>query len=92
MSVDINMAKKLTKAINYLIDERLKALGFNYFIEGKITADKTNGLYDVDVNETISTIPSINGITYKVGEIVVIMIPNGNYHERYIDHKIPSRG
>ena len=86
------MANKLKEGINYLIDEKFKELDYSYFIEGVIVADKGNGLYDVDVNESISTIPVINNTTYKVGDIVAIMIPNSNYHERYIDHKIPLRG
>ena len=90
MSININIAQNIEQAVDYLVTEKLKELNFNYFIEGKIIADKTNGLYDVDVNESISTIPAINNITYKVGDIVAIMIPNSN--ERYIDHKIPLRG
>lgn len=88
--MDIKTQQEIAKAIDILIKERLKNLSFNYYVRGIVqSVDTVNGIYTVKINDSASTLKALDGKTYSVNDVVFILVVNGNFSEKYIDHKIP---
>ena len=85
----VNKKEILMESIDILIAERLKTLKFNCCVEGVVTVDNADGTFDVRINGEISTIPIREGLTLQVNDIVIIMIPNNNNDQKWIDLKRP---
>lgn len=78
----------LLKAIDIMIEQRLKNLNFNYYVDGVIKEKKENGTYGVLINGTIyNNIIAKNGFEYSVGDTVQVLIKNGNWNKKFIDGK-----
>ena len=75
---------KFLEAIEIMIDEKLKGLKFCYIIDGTITEVVNANTYKVNIFDSISAINSMNGNQYIVGDIVEIMVRNGNYSDKKI--------
>lgn len=75
---------KLINAIDIVIGERLKHLSFNYYIEGKVisASDKTATCM---VNDSKIDVPIRIGLSLKKNDIVLILVPNGNYSKKFVD-------
>lgn len=75
---------KLINAIDVVIAERLKHLSFNYYIEGRVVRVRD---YDatVTINGTDTSVPYRQGLSLKMNDIVLILVPNGNYSKKFID-------
>lgn len=75
---------KLINAIDIVIGEKLKHLSFNYYIEGKVVSVNGNKATCI-INGTETDIPIRKGLTLNVNDIVLILVPNGNYSKKFID-------
>jgi len=84
-----SLAFTLLENIDKLIFYRIKNIKCNYYKEGKIQTDNGNGTYDVLINEDTFTLKARAGLTLAVGDIVYVMIPNGNESFKFIDMKRP---
>lgn len=76
--------EELLKAVNTLITERLKTIGCNYYIDGKISAVNTSN-YTVIINGESYTLKARTGSTFVVGDIVQILVKNGDTSKKFID-------
>lgn len=76
--------EELLQAVDVVIKKRLEESMFNYKIEGKITEVIDTNTYRVEIQNNISEIKSMNGITYQVGDVVYIVVWNNNYSDKTI--------
>lgn len=82
MNYDILEALKI--AIDERIKERTKKLKANYCIEGRIIKRNNDGTYQANINGKESKAQEKKGIYYRNGDLVDILIRNGNYSDKYI--------
>lgn len=78
---------ELLQAIELMINEKLKGLKFNYTLEGTITEVMNTTTYKVRIFDTEEILKSIDNTTYQVGDVVKIIVYNGNYSDKAIWHK-----
>lgn len=76
--------RKLFKMVDIIVRERTKALPFNYCIEGRIIKRNNDGTYQANINGKESRIQEKRGVYYRNGDLVDILIRNGNYSDKYI--------
>lgn len=82
--------KAILDTIDIMIQERLKKLSFNYYIEAKIETINNDGTYNIEWNGTVlNNIKSRDGLILNVGDIVLICVVNGNFSNKFIDLKRP---
>ena len=88
------MQDALLEAIEIMIDNKLKNLPFNYYVDGVVksirTAEYSDGsaeeLCDVVINDKMySDIPISGGSYVRVGDIVQILIKNGDWNKKIIN-------
>lgn len=81
----------LLKTIDTMIDNKIKNLGFNYYVDAIINGINTNvnpNTYDIKCNNAIyKNVPALNGKKYNVGDVVQVLIKNGNWNKKFIDDK-----
>jgi ribosomal protein S1 len=85
---DIN--KYILDAIQVVIKKFLKNLKYNYYVTGKITSVNSDGTYGVQINGVVSNLPARPGSTFSVGDVVYVMVVNGNYSFKFVDCKKPA--
>ena len=79
----------LLEAIDIMIENKLKKISFNYYVDGVIQSKNNNNTYDVLINNTLyKDIPSKNNFEYSVNDTVQILVKNGNWNKKFIDDKI----
>ena len=83
----------LLEAIDIMIENKLKKLKFNYYVDGVIASvnnkNNNNQTYNVIINgQTYTSIPSKNNFRYSKGDSVQILIKNGDWNKKFIDDKI----
>lgn len=61
----------------------------NYYLYGVITSVNNNGTYNVKVNKDIWTLKADIGKAFVVGNIVMILVPNGDKNNMFIDKLRP---
>lgn len=83
--------EKLIKAIEIIVEEKIrKKSKFNYYIEGKIVDVKdTDGVCTVKINGENSDIKYRDGLSLSVGDVVLVLVVNGDYSRKFIDLKRP---
>lgn len=82
--------KAILDTIDIMIQERLKKLSFNYYIEAKIETVNADGTYNIEWNGTVlNNVKARNGLTLNVGDIVLVCVVNGNFSNKFIDLKRP---
>lgn len=81
--MDFNFKKELAEATDLLIKKRLEDLPLTKYETGKVTANLGNNKYSVLINGDTFTIPS-EGKIYNIGDIVNVVIPNGDRKKKYI--------
>ena len=84
------------EAIDIMIENKLRKLNFNYYVDGIIQngieknvkpKSRSNGknIYNVLINGTIyKNIPSMNKLDYYKGDVVQILIKNGDWNKKFI--------
>jgi hypothetical protein len=81
--------KALLETINIMIDKRMKDLGFNYYVDGVIKGVNSDNTYNVLINGTVyNNISSKSNLTYSIGDVVQILIKNGNWDKKFIDDTV----
>lgn len=87
----------LLEAIDIIVKKRLNNLGFNYYVDGVIqdgivqdgvvlNRESNKVLYSVLINGKIyNNIPSMNKMDYLKGDVVRILIKNGNWNKKFIE-------
>lgn len=82
--------KAILDTIDIMIQERLKKLPFNYYIEAKIETINNDGTYNIEWNGAIlNNVKARNGLTLNVSDIVLVCVVNGNFSNKFIDLKRP---
>ena len=82
------MQDALLEAIGVMIDNKLKKLKFNYYVDGVINKVNNDKTYSVLINgATYENIPSKNNFAYQVGDSVQILIKNGDWNKKFIDDR-----
>ena len=76
--------EKLLKAVDTLVAERLKNIGLNYYVDGKISAVNTSN-YTVLIDGESYTLKARTGSNFVIGDIVQIIIKNGDTSRKFID-------
>lgn len=89
--------KAILKAIDIMIDQKLKKLSFNYYVDGVIqdgvvtdgsTKSRTipKNVYSVLINGVVyDNIPSMNKMDYCKGDVVRVLIKNGDWNKKFIE-------
>lgn len=78
----------LLQAVDIMVDNKLKKINFNYYVDGVIKKDNGDGTYNVLINGTMyNNIPSEHKLIYSVGSTVQILIKNGDWNKKFIDDK-----
>lgn len=86
MSKEKQTQDALLEAIDIAVENKLKKLGFNYYVDGVIKSKNIDNTYDVLINGTIyKKVPSKNNFEYSVNDVVQVLIKNGNWNKKFID-------
>ena len=81
--------EKLLESIDTMIEERMKELKFNYTIDAKIIEDLTSSEYKILYNGDEYKAKAINNQTYKVDDLVYVLVLNNDFSNKKILCKIP---
>lgn len=88
MSKEKQTQDALLEAIDIAVENKLKKLGFNYYVDGVIKGKNTDNTYNVLINgEIYNNVPSKNNFEYSVNDVVQVLIKNGNWNKKFIDDK-----
>ena len=86
MSKEKQTQDALLEAIDIAVENKLKKLNFNYYVDGVIKSKNTDNTYNVLINGTIyKKVPSKNNFQYSINDVVQILIKNGNWNKKFID-------
>lgn len=86
MSKEKQTQDALLEAIDIAVENKLKKLGFNYYVDGVIKSKNTDNTYNVLINGTIyKKVPSKNNFQYSINDVVQVLIKNGNWNKKFID-------
>ena len=80
--------EKLIAYVDVIITSYLSQLKFNTTIEGVILSQVSPSLYKVKINNEEYSAKCLNGVTYKVNDVVDILIRNNNFSEKIILWKV----
>ena len=80
---------EILKTIEILLENKIKKLKFNYYIEGKIVEVIGDGRYKIIINGEEDIVNARNGLDLSVNDVVLILVPNGNTSFKFIDLKRP---
>jgi len=84
-----DISKNILESIDILIEERLKELKFNRYIQVKVTVDNGNNTYDVLYNnQTIPNVKGRNGSIFSVNDVCWATIPNNQFSLMFLDTQI----
>lgn len=85
--MDRNKVKKqFSKGIKVLFEQLFKENAkFNRYVYGKIVTVNGDGTFDVEINESISTLTARTGLNLEVGNVVQIIVVNNEYSKKFID-------
>lgn len=87
----------ILETIDIIVKKRLKNLGFNYYVDGVVQdgvvqdnklKSRSNGknAYSVLINGTLyHDIPSMGKLDYCKGDVVQVLIKNGNWNKKFIN-------
>lgn len=86
------MQEAIIKAIDTIVNDKLKKIKYNYYVDGIIqNKSHTGNSYDVLIaNETYKNIPSKHKLKYNVGDVVQILVKNGDWNKKFIDGAVNS--
>jgi hypothetical protein len=75
----------LLKTIDIMIEQKIKNLGFNYYVDGTVKKVNNDNTYDVLINGAeYKNIPSENKLSYSINDVVQVLIKNGNWSKKFI--------
>ena len=80
--------QELLKAVEKIIDDKMKESIYCYIVYGQIQQNNIDGTCDVLINNLTQKIPKLKeNDSYKIGDAVEIMIINNNYSNKVIFRK-----
>lgn len=80
-----DIADKILKAIEIIIDKKLGQLGFDRTVDGKII-EKTEKGYLVAIEGNKVNVKLYGSAVYEKGDIVKVRIPQNNINQAYIEN------
>jgi hypothetical protein len=78
----------LLKAIDIVIENKLKQYPFGYLVKGKVDSNISGNIYKIKINDDFSEIKSINGNTYIATDVVYIFVSFKDYSDKIILGKV----
>lgn len=77
----------ILEAIDIIVKKRLRNLGFDYYVDGVITAvNISKNIYTVLINGvSYENIPAKHKLAYQLNDTVQVLIKNGNWKKKFID-------
>ena len=75
---------ELLKSIDIMIQKRLAKLKITRYMDGVITA-VNNDIYTVQINDTQYEMKAKYNQVFEVGNLVLVLIPNGDITRKVID-------
>lgn len=86
MSNEKKTQNALLEAIDIMIENKLKKLNFNYYVDGVIQSKNDDNTYNVLINNTLyKNIHSEHHLNYSVNDTVQILIKNGDWNKKFIN-------
>lgn len=86
MSQEREIQDSILKAIDTVVKNFIGQLGFNYYKDGKIVAINLP-YYTVEIDQENYTMKARTGLTLNIGDIIQVMIKNGDWSRKFIDDK-----
>lgn len=81
--------KAILDACRIIVENQIKNLKFNYYIDGIITKKNDDGTYNIkNSGNTFENIKARTGLALSEGDSVQIMIKNGDFNNKFIDDKM----
>lgn len=77
------VSEKLLDTMDYIVSRQTKDLR-NNFVRAAVTGVSSDGSFIVSINGAEYKVKSGTGMTYTVGDQVMVHIPNQDYAEAYI--------
>lgn len=76
----------IIQSMKILINDAIKKMKFNRYIDGVIKGINDDDTYNVSINNVeYKNIPSKNNFVYSVNDVVQILIKNGDFSRKFID-------
>lgn len=76
------------EAMGVMIDNKLKNLKFNYYVDGVVQQAYSDDTYKVSINQTMyDRVPSLHRMDFQVNDVVQILVKNGDWNKKYIVDK-----
>lgn len=77
----------ILEAIDIIVKKRLRNLGFDYYVDGVITAvNISKNVYTVLINGvSYENVSAKHKLAYQLNDTVQILIKNGNWKKKFID-------
>ena len=79
----------ILKTIKLLLEEESKNLHFNRTVYGTVKVDNLDGTYIITINDSDTVLKAVEGLNLQVNDVVVIMVNNNNYSDKFILCKRP---
>jgi hypothetical protein len=76
------------QAMDIMIDQKLKNLKFNYYVDGVVQQAYSDDTYKVLINNTAyDRVPSLHRMDFQAKDAVQILVKNGDWNKKYIVEK-----
>lgn len=80
----------ILEAIDIMVQERIKNLNFNRYIQVQVTVVNANGTYNVTYKgQTITNVKARPGSTFAVNNVCWACIPNNEFSFLFLDLIVP---
>ena len=77
------------EAIDIMIEQKLKKLKCNYYVDGVIQEAYEDNTYKVLINNaTYDKISCLHRASFQANDVVHILVKNGDWNKKYIVDKI----
>ena len=81
--------KAILDACRIIVENQIKNLKYNYYIDGIVTKKNGDGTYNrKNSGNTFANIKARTGLVLSEGDSVQIMIKNGDFNNKFIDDQI----
>ena len=78
----------MLQAVDTMIDQKLKTLKFNYYVDGVIQQVHSDNTYKVSINQMMyDRVPSLHRMDFQINDVVQILVKNGDWNKKYIVDK-----
>lgn len=82
-------AENLFDAVINIVRKFIKdEIQYNYTLIGVVVTNNGDGTYNVKINDDITTVKSLHGVTYIVNDVVYVIVLNKDISKRFILDKV----